>query len=253
MKIFICICFILFFTLIFAQTRDEKEFMGDQVEVMCVRPDIEESVSFEATIPQGWKRNPYFGTVVYQPQNADDYYEPPNIEFQVLCEGECKAEIILENIENYINRLKEGWKTLSTGDAELDKLGAIVDVITEEKSDSQWLLEVKLTYPEGVSSDDIVRYGRLVAWVRSIPVDIDTGLIKTGGIGDAEAPYCNIIVFYCDSGVALPVNDGQAAACVVAHQGERFVDDHVLTICAAIYEYSVAVHRINIIDGCLPR
>ncbi len=153
MKTVIYFCFILvLFAIVSGQVTDTMKFMGDQVEVICVRPDIEESVSFEATIPQGWKRNPYFGTVVYQPQNADDYYEPPNIEFQALCEGECRAEAIPGNIENYINRLKEGWKTLATGDPELDKLGAIVDVITEEKSDSQWLLEVKLTYPEGVSS-----------------------------------------------------------------------------------------------------
>lgn len=153
MKIITCVCFILgFLNLIFAQTTDEEQFLGDQVEVICVRPDIEEPVSFEAIIPQGWKRNPYFGTVVYQPANADDYYEPPNIEFQALCEGECRAETIPGNIENYIERLKEGWKTLATGDPELDKLGAIVDVIQEEKLEGKWLFEVKLTYPEGVSS-----------------------------------------------------------------------------------------------------
>ncbi len=47
-----------------------------------------------AEVPAGWKVNPNFGTVVYQPGNIDDYYEPPLIEFQARCEGECKAEVI---------------------------------------------------------------------------------------------------------------------------------------------------------------
>ena len=106
----------------------------------------------KAVIPKRWKINPDYGTVVYQPANADDYYEPPRIEFQALCEGECKAEAIPGNIEEYIQRLKDGWKKLSTGNPELDKLGTNVEIIKEEKSEGQWLFEVKLTYPEGVSS-----------------------------------------------------------------------------------------------------
>ncbi|MBN2030753.1 hypothetical protein JW824_10970 [bacterium] len=130
---------------------DEKTFIGDQVDFPCIRPDTDESIVLRATVPKGWKVNPDFGTVVYQPADADDYYEPPMIEFQARCEGECKAEVIQGNIDAYVQRLKEGWKKLSTGDPELDALGAIVETIEEEKSDGQWLLEVKLTYPEGVS------------------------------------------------------------------------------------------------------
>jgi len=134
------------------KVTNEKVFIGDQVEFTCIRPDTDKSITIKAVIPKGWKLNPDFGTVVYQPANSDDYYEPPSIEFQVRCEGECKAEAISGNIEEYIQRLKNGWKKLSTGNAELDILGTNVEIIKEEKSKGQWLFEVKLTYPTGVSS-----------------------------------------------------------------------------------------------------
>jgi len=134
------------------KVTNEKTFIGDWVEFTCEHPNTDESIPLKAAVPKGWKINPDFGTVVYQPANSDDYYEPPNIEFQVRCEGECKAEAIPVNIEGYIQRLKDGWKKLSTGNAELDNLGTNVEIIKEEKSEGQWLFEVKLTYPEGVSS-----------------------------------------------------------------------------------------------------
>jgi len=130
----------------------EKTFIGDPIEFTCKQPNTDEDIPLKVVLPKGWKLNPDFGTVVYQPANSDDYYEPPRIEFQAMCEGECKAEAIPGNIEEYIQRLKDGWKKLSTGNPELDKLGTKVEIIKEEKSEGQWLFEVKLTYPDGVSS-----------------------------------------------------------------------------------------------------
>lgn len=131
---------------------EEKTFSGDPIEFTCKRPNSDDDILLKAIIPKGWKVNPDFGTVVYQPANADDFFEPPSIEFQATCAGECKAEAIPKNVELYIQRLKEGWKKLSTGNPDLDKLGANVEIIKEEKSEGQWLFEVKLTYPEGVSN-----------------------------------------------------------------------------------------------------
>jgi len=128
-----------------------KEFTGDEVEFTCKHPVTEESIPMKAIVPKGWKVNPAFGTVVFEPGNADDYYEPPNIEFQALCEGESKAEAIPGNIKGYMMRLMQGWKTLSTGDPELDKLGTHVEVMKEKHSEGLWLFAVQLSYPEGVS------------------------------------------------------------------------------------------------------
>ncbi len=158
MKRIFCVCLLLFFVAsAYGQKTEEnkganeKTFIGDPIEFTCKQPNTDEDIPLKVVLPKGWKLNPDFGTVVYQPANSDDYYEPPKIEFQVRCEGECKAEAIPGNIEEYIQRLKDGWKKLSTGDPELDKLGTNVEIIKEEKSEGQWLFEVKLTYPEGVS------------------------------------------------------------------------------------------------------
>jgi len=134
------------------KVTNEKTFAGEPMEFTCKQPNTDESIPLKVFLPKGWKLNSDFGTIVYQPANADDYYEPPRIEFQVRCEGECKAEAIPGNVEGYIQRLKAGWKKLATGDPELDMLGTNVEIIKEEKSEGQWLFEVKLTYPEGVSS-----------------------------------------------------------------------------------------------------
>jgi len=130
----------------------DKEFTGDETELTCQHPLTEESIPMKITVPEGWKINPAFGTVVFQPADADEYYEPPNIEIQALCEGECESEAVPGNIRGYMQRLMQGWQTLSTGDPELDKQGAIVEVIKEKHSEGLWLFAVKLTYPEGVSS-----------------------------------------------------------------------------------------------------
>lgn len=158
MKRIFSVCLLLIFiALAYGQKAEktkvtnEKTFTGDPIEFTCKRPNTDESIPLKAAIPKGWKLNPDFGTVVYQPVNSDDYYEPPSIEFQARCEGECKAEAIPGNIEEYIQRLKDGWKKLSTGNPELDILGTNVEIIKEEKSEGQRLFEVKLTYPEGVS------------------------------------------------------------------------------------------------------
>ena len=147
--------FLIPLTVAFGQKENVTKgqaFVGDPIEFTCIQPNTEESIPLKVILPKGWKLNPDFGTVVYQPADADDYYEPPIIEFQAKCEGECKADAIPGNIEGHIQRLKEGWKTLATGDSELDKLGTNVEILKEEKSEGQWLFEVKLTYPEGVSS-----------------------------------------------------------------------------------------------------
>ena len=149
---FICLCMI-HFVMAYGQKSDKSEdFAGDQIEFIVNNPKAEESISLKAEVPTGWKVNPNFGTVVYQPGNSDDYYEPPLIEFQARCEGECRAEAMVGNIEGYVQRLKDGWTQLSTGDAELDKLGANVEILIEEKLKGQVIFEVKLTYPDGVSS-----------------------------------------------------------------------------------------------------
>ena len=149
---FICLC-LFHFVMAYGQKSDKSEdFVGDQIEFIVKNPTTEESISLMAEVPTGWKVNPDFGTVVYQPGNIDDYYEPPLIEFQARCEGECKVEAMVGNIEGYIQRLKDGWKQLSTGDAELDKLGADVEILIEEKLEGQVMFEVKLSYPDGVSS-----------------------------------------------------------------------------------------------------
>jgi len=146
MKRIFSVCLLLIFAaLAYGQKAEEtkitneKIFTGDRVEFTCKRPNTDESIPLKVVL-------------VYQPANADDYYEPPRIEFEARCEGECKAEAIPENIEGYIQRLKDGWKKLSTGNPELDILGTNVEIIKEEKSEGQWLFEVKLTYPKGVSS-----------------------------------------------------------------------------------------------------
>lgn len=131
---------------------EEKAFSGDTIEFTCKHPNADEEIQLKATMPKGWKLNPDFGTVVYEPANAEDYFDTPRISFQATVQGEVRAEAIPGNIESYTQRLKEGWKKLSTGDPDLDKLGANVEILKEERSEGQWLFEVKLTYPEGVSS-----------------------------------------------------------------------------------------------------
>ena len=148
----ICLCLIHLVMVCGQKSDKNRDFTGDQIEFIVKKPLTEENVSLMAEVPKGWKVNPNFGTVVYQPGNSDDYYEPPLIEFQARCEGECKTEAIPGNIDGYIQRLKVGWKQLSTGDEELDKLGANVEILIEEKLKGQVMFEVKLTYPDGVSS-----------------------------------------------------------------------------------------------------
>ncbi len=130
----------------------QKKISGDRVEFSCKQPGSGKELTIKAMVPAGWKRNTGFGTVLFQPPDAGDYFDPPNIEFQVLSEGEIKAEAMPGNIEGYIERLKKGWKKLATGNPELDEKGTIVTVNKEETIPGRWLLDVTLTYPEGVSS-----------------------------------------------------------------------------------------------------
>jgi hypothetical protein len=151
-KIFCVFLSLVLIAIAYGKETDEKAFKGEPIKFTVKHPETEDSIPLKAQIPEGWKVNSDFGTVVYQPANALDFYEPPQIEYQALCEGECKAEAIPENIEGYIQRLKDGWKRLATGNEELDKLGANVDILKEEKAEGRVIFEVKLTYPDGVSS-----------------------------------------------------------------------------------------------------
>jgi len=153
MKRMLCIGLLLVLpVLLVAQEAEKEAFKGDVVEFTCQQPNTETPVPLQVTLPKGWKQNKAFGTMVFEPKNAGDYYEAPRMEFQIMCEGECKAEVIPLNIKKYMLRLMEGWKTLATGDPELDKQGTIVEVIKESQAEGQLLFAVKLTYPEGVSS-----------------------------------------------------------------------------------------------------
>ncbi|HOO77751.1 MAG TPA: hypothetical protein PLI51_04670 [bacterium] len=124
---------------------------GEEVEIACPNPAGGEPVLLRATVPAGWKRNPGFGTAVFEPADADDFSDPPRIEIQVLCEGECGPETVSANIDGYIERLETGWKKLSTGRAALDRQEGTVEVVADERAPGGRLLEVKLTYPDGVS------------------------------------------------------------------------------------------------------
>ena len=130
----------------------EKAGIEAPIKFTCRQPNTEDDVSLEVKLPGGWQRNPAFGTVVFEPGDAENYFETPSIEVEVLCEGECKPEAIPGNILSYLERLKAGWKTLATGNPEMDKQGTNVEIIKEEQSGDTRVFEVKLTYPEGVSA-----------------------------------------------------------------------------------------------------
>jgi len=107
---------------------------GTPMKFTCSRPNAEEDVILRADSPGGWKRNPAFGTVVFEPGDAEEYFEAPSIEVEVLCEGACDPQAIPGNILSYIQRLKADWKTLASGNPEMDKLGANVKIIQDEQS-----------------------------------------------------------------------------------------------------------------------
>lgn len=130
----------------------QETICGEKAMFMCPIPQSDEEVALEIALAAGWIRNTAFGTVVFDPPDAGDFYEAPRIEIQVLCEGECRAEAMAANIDSYVQRLKEGWKTLSTGDENLDKLNTKVEVLKDEKAGDSRVFAVSLTYPEGVSS-----------------------------------------------------------------------------------------------------
>lgn len=118
----------------------------------CVLPNSDQQVALAVTLPEGWQRNTAFGTVVFEPGNAGDYFEAPNVEISAVCEGECAPAAIPANIDSFVQRLKEGWKTLATGNADLDKAGTAVEVLKDEKQGNARVFAVSLTYPEGVSA-----------------------------------------------------------------------------------------------------
>jgi|GEM_PF-1641231 len=134
------------------QARVKKFSSSKITELTVLKPNSDEKIALTIDLPEGWKRNMDFGTVVFEPANASDFFEIPSIEILLTCGGECEPGKIAQNIESHIQRLNKGWETLSTGNAELDKKGSIVEVLEDRKTGTSRLYEVRLTYPAGVSS-----------------------------------------------------------------------------------------------------
>ncbi|MBU1693683.1 MAG: hypothetical protein KKC51_06935, partial [Verrucomicrobia bacterium] len=120
-------------------------------EIKVQGPDENTTVTLQIVLPKGWVVNPDFGTLVYEPGNRSDFFEIPSIEITTAVQGEASPEAIPGNIARHIQQTKDGWKKISTGNAELDAKGANVEVVEETQGDGEWLLKLKLTYPEGVS------------------------------------------------------------------------------------------------------
>ena len=78
---------------------------GENTTFVCPIPQSDGEVALEIALPAGWERNTDFGTVVFDPPDAGDFFEAPRIEVQVKCEGECRAEAMADNIESYVQRL----------------------------------------------------------------------------------------------------------------------------------------------------
>ena len=53
------------------QETKEKTFKGDPIEFTCKHPITDDNIPLKVVLPTGWKLNPDFGTVVYQPANSD--------------------------------------------------------------------------------------------------------------------------------------------------------------------------------------
>ncbi|MBP7831036.1 MAG: hypothetical protein KA248_14080 [Kiritimatiellae bacterium] len=120
-------------------------------EVTIKAPDETTDVALQLVRPSGWEVNPDYGTLVYEPPNRDDYVDTPNIEIRAAVEGEVSAAAVPVNIARLIGAAKEGWKKIQTGNEALDAQNANVEVVEESADDGDWLLILKVTYPEGVS------------------------------------------------------------------------------------------------------
>lgn len=136
------------------QTEIKKEEL--QPESFDIQlPNSEESITVQAAIPATWVRNPQFGAVVFQPENHEDYFYPPIIQYQISCAGSCDPNAIPGNIENRIKGIKDTLASpnINTGDPELDAIRANVEILAEEKfSEDGWIIAAAVTYPKHLSS-----------------------------------------------------------------------------------------------------
>lgn len=136
------------------QTRvanSPREAAVPPTEVSIQSPQADATVALQIALPDGWAVNPGFGTLMYEPGNRDDFYEPPSIEIVTAVEGEAAPDAIPENIAQYVQRVKDSSAKIQTGDADLDAQGAHVEIIEETAGAGEWGLTLKLTYPDGVS------------------------------------------------------------------------------------------------------
>lgn len=135
----------------------KKEALADLQEknLEIQIPMSDDTQTVQAKIPATWIRNPLFGTVVFQPADYEDQFDPASIEYQISCAGSCDPNAIPGNIENKIKGIKDTLlrPNINTGDPELDAIRANVEILLEEKfSDDGWILAAAVTYPEHLSS-----------------------------------------------------------------------------------------------------
>lgn len=130
-----------------------QDLQAESIELKL--PNSEEILTLKAKIPLNWTRNPDFGGLVYQPDNKDDCFDPPLIQYATSCGGSCDPQEIPKNIERLIKEIKDtlARPNINTGDPELDAIRANVESLVEEKyADDAWILAAAVTYPEDLSS-----------------------------------------------------------------------------------------------------
>ena len=136
------------------QAEAEKEAL--QPESFDIKlPLSEDTQTVQAQIPSTWIRNPQFGSVVFQPQDYENYFYPPMIQYEISCAGSCDPDAIPGNIEKQIKSIKDTLirPNINTGDPELDAIRANVEILAEERiSDDGWIIACQVIYPEHLSS-----------------------------------------------------------------------------------------------------
>ncbi|MFC2164316.1 hypothetical protein ACFLT2_04900 [Acidobacteriota bacterium] len=132
---------------------DSENLRDESIEFKL--PNSEGTLSLKAKIPSNWALNPDFGAIVYQPENKDDYFYPPLLQYGSSCGGSCDPKDIPKNIEKLIKGIKDtlARPNINTGDPELDAIRANVEILAEEKfADNAWILAAAVSYPEELSS-----------------------------------------------------------------------------------------------------
>jgi len=118
-------------------------------------PNSAETLAVQGRIPKGWARNLEFGTVVFQPADKDDHFDPPLLQYEVRCGGSCEPQAIPANIEAAVQGIKDrlARPNINTGDSELDAVRAGVEVLLDEKFGADGrILAAAVTYPEHLSA-----------------------------------------------------------------------------------------------------